>query len=99
MRIIRSGLLFLLIGFVAHSAHAGPCDTLLCMTGKLQGQSGGIECNQPIADYFNIIEYGKHWRFDPSATAAARLGFLNSCQAPGIGDWPTKINAAYGTIL
>ena len=98
MRIIRFGFFLVLIVFTVRAAHADPCDTLLCMAGRLQGQSGGTECNQPISDYFSIIEYGKHWRFNPGATAAARLGFLNSCQAPGIGNWPEKINAAFGTI-
>ena len=75
-----------------------PCAPLLCMAGKLDGQSGGGACSGPIADYFNIIKYGKHWRFSPSSTAAARLNFLNSCGS-GVGNWPTQINAVYGATL
>jgi hypothetical protein len=69
------------------------------MAGKLAGQSGGSACSQPIADYFNIIKYGKHWRFSANATAAARLGLLNSCASPEIGDLPSQINAVYGAML
>jgi hypothetical protein len=78
---------------------SNPCETLLCMAGKLEGKSGGSACSQPISDYFSIIRYGKRWRFSPAATAAARLSFLNGCASPGVGDWPTMINAAYGAML
>jgi len=98
MRIIHFSFFLMAIVCVARAAHANSCDTLLCMAGKLQGQGGGSECNQPVADYFNIVEYGKHWRFNPGATAAARLNFLNSCQAAGDSAWPGKINAVFGTV-
>jgi len=91
-------ILFFLVLVAALPACAGSCETLLCMAGKLQGQGGGSDCTQPVADYFSIIEYGKHWRFDPGATAAARLGYLNTCQADGVGDWPLRINAIYGAV-
>lgn len=87
----------LLTIFTAQEAYAGPCETLLCMAGKLQGQSGGAECSAPVSDYFSILRFGRRGRFDPGATAAARLGFLNSCPAPGIGSWPSQINAVFGT--
>jgi hypothetical protein len=77
---------------------SNPCETLICMAGMLEGQSGGSACEGPISDYFSIIEYGKHWRFSPGATVAARLNFLNSCGA-GVGDWPSQINAVYGAML
>lgn len=94
-------LCFLSIGMIltASAAHANPCETLLCMVGKLEGQSGGSACDQPISDYFSIIGYGRHWRFSPSVTAAERLNFLNSCASPGVGNWPTQINAVYGAML
>ena len=76
---------------------SNPCETLLCMAGMLEGQSGGSACEGPISDYFSIIRYGKHWRFSPSATFAARLSFLNS-YGSGVGDWPMMINAAYGAL-
>ncbi len=91
--------LSLFLVFTASAAQATPCETLLCMAGKLQGQSGGSACSQPISDYFSIIRYGKHWRFSPGSTAAARLNLLNSCPAPGIGGLPSQINAVYGAML
>ena len=99
MKILRVYFLSLLVIFTTSAANASnPCETLLCMAGKLEGQSGGSACSGPIADYFNIIEYGKHWRFSPSSTAAARLNFLKGCGGE-VGDWPAMINAAYGTLL
>lgn len=99
MHTIRLCLLFIPMLFVTSAAYANPCETLLCMAGKLQGESGGNACSAPISDYFSIIRYGKRWRFNPGATAAARLSFLNGCASPGIGDWPSRINAVYGTLL
>jgi hypothetical protein len=99
MKILRLYFLSFSLIIIASNAYANPCETLLCMAGKLQGQSGGNACNQPISDYFSIIMYGKHWKFNPSATAAARLSFLNSCSTPGIGNLPAQINAVYGVTL
>lgn len=73
------------------------CASLLCMAGKLQGQPGGPECSGPIGDYFSILKFGKRGRFDASRTANARLQFLTSCPSD-VGDWPTRINASYGTL-
>ena len=95
----RFYLVLLGITVAASPAYASdPCQTLLCMAGKLQGQSGGGDCDTPIGDYFSIVKFGKHGRFNASGTASARLSFLNSCSAPGVGDWPNQINAAYGTM-
>jgi len=99
MKSLRLCFLSVLVVFTASVAHASnPCESVLCMAGKVEGQSGGASCSGPIADYFNIVEYGKHGKFSPSSTAAARLNFLNSCGS-GAGNWPTKINAVYGTTL
>lgn len=99
MKRIRIYFLSIFLIFTASAAQANPCETLLCMAGKLSGQSGGSACSQPISDYFGIIRYGKHWRFSPGATAAARLNLLNSCPAPGIGNLLSQINAVYGAML
>ncbi len=99
MNIIRLFCLSIFLTFVSRAAYANPCETLLCMAGKLQGQSGGSSCSQPISDYFSIIQYGKHWRFSPSKTAAARLSYLNSCPSAGSANLPMLINAVYGTVL
>lgn len=76
---------------------ADACASLLCMAGKLQGQAGGPECNGPISDYFSIIKFGKRGRFDAGRTASARLQFLTNCPS-NAGDWPSRINASYGTL-
>jgi hypothetical protein len=91
-------IIFLLLITSVTNAYADSCQTLLCMAGKLQGQAGGSDCDASINDYFRILVYGRHDKFDASGTAAARLNYLNSCPADGVGDWPTQINAAYGTV-
>jgi hypothetical protein len=92
-------MLVVLLTFTSGEARAAdPCESLLCMAGKLQGQSGGDACSAPIGDYFAIMKFGRHGRFNPSKTAAARLNFLTSCAADGVGDWPMRINAAYGPL-
>ena len=99
MNIMYVSVVCIAITFTANAAFAGnPCNSLLCMAGKLQGQNGGSDCNQPIADYLSILKFGKHGRFSPGNTATARLNFLNSCQAQGAGEWPARINAVYGTV-
>jgi hypothetical protein len=98
MNIVRQSLLSIIGVLVASAAYADSCQTLLCMAGKLQGQSGGGSCTQPIADYFNIHVFGKHDSFNPGATASARHDYLNSCPDSGAGDLPAQINAAYGTV-
>jgi hypothetical protein len=99
MNIIRLCCLSIFLTFTASAAYANPCESLLCMAGKLHGQSGGSSCSQPISDYFSIIKYGKRWRFSPSKTAAARFNYLNNCSTAGVGNLPTLINAVYGTVL
>lgn len=98
MSAFRRYFLSLVLLLAASPACADPCETLLCMAGKVQGQSGGSACTQPIADYFSIEVFGRHHSFNPGATAAARLNYLNSCPNAGSGNWPSKINAAYGTV-
>ncbi|WP_150778008.1 hypothetical protein [Pandoraea sputorum] len=69
------------------SASAGcakdPCQSLLCMTGKVQGGvigNGSIKdgCAQGIADFASIIKM-RDGRMDRAATADARRAYLNSC--------------------
>ena len=99
MKIVRLYVLSVMLIFTASAANASnPCESVLCMAGKVEGQTGGGACSGPIADYFSIVEYGKHGKFSPSSTASARLNFLNSCGS-GVGNWPTKINVVYGTTL
>ena len=99
MNKIRLCCLSIFLVFAANKANANPCESLLCMAGKLQGQSGGAACSKPISDYFSIIQYGKHWRFNPGRTAAARFNYLNSCPSSGASNLLMQINAVYGTAL
>lgn len=96
MKSLPRALLLLLL-MAASEAQAGPCESMLCLGGKLQGQDGGSECTQPISDYFNIIRYGKHGRFDSSATSGARLDFLSGCPNDS-GGLANQINASYGAV-
>ncbi|RQR22928.1 IncN plasmid KikA protein [Burkholderia sp. Bp9143] len=59
-------------------AFASPCDSLVCMTGKAMGQSGGDNCNKPISDFLSIKKF-HHGHLDLSATSDARRQFLNEC--------------------
>ncbi len=92
-------VLFIALGANVTTAYADSCQTLLCMAGMLEGQSGGSDCSGPIGDYFSILKFGKHGKFSPSKTAGARLSFLNQCPATDVGNWPSEINAVYGTVF
>ncbi|TFR61791.1 IncN plasmid KikA protein, partial [Escherichia coli] len=38
------------------ASHAeDPCKVIMCMAGKLTGDSGGSECNSAEAAFFNIV--------------------------------------------
>lgn len=56
------------------------CETVLCLYGKVTGNSGGSECSQPEKDFFNIIKKNKHG-FLPNHTLDARKSFLNQCES------------------
>jgi hypothetical protein len=73
-----SSLLALLLGLSAAGAWASSCDTLICMAGKVQGQSGGDDCNQAIKDFFSIKKY-HHGHLDLGPTSDARRQFLDQC--------------------
>jgi hypothetical protein len=75
---LSSILAFALGVSVAVSAQASSCDTLMCMAGKVNGQSGGDSCNQPIKDFFSIKKY-HHGHLDLGPTSDARRQFLNDC--------------------
>ncbi|WP_224679589.1 IncN plasmid KikA protein [Escherichia coli] len=43
------------------ASHAeDPCKVIMCMAGKLTGDSGGSECNSAEAAFFNIVKKNKH---------------------------------------
>jgi hypothetical protein len=94
MRLIFLSCLPIMLIAACPAYASNPCQTLLCMAGEVLGQSGGGACDNPIADYFNIIGT-KRGKFNPGRTFTARLNFLNSC--PGVLEgWPMQINAVYG---
>lgn len=81
---------------VISSAHAkDPCETLLCMAGKLQGKGVVDGCDGPVADFFDIVKK-KHGKFRPDETQDARREFVNECPTPG--NWGDKVADKYGRI-
>src|SRR5690349_11087765 len=75
---------YALVGGVVMSGgvHAGPCESFMCMAGKLQGGAGS-SCDDAIHDIFSIVRW-HHGHFLRSATSDARRAFLNQC--PGTSD-------------
>lgn len=76
----------LVVPFVACSlllsipnAYAGsdPCKVVLCMFGKLKGETPS-ECSSPVKDFFKIVSK-KHGKFNGGRTSNARSNFLKSC--------------------
>ncbi|KAF1008125.1 MAG: TrbM/KikA/MpfK family conjugal transfer protein (plasmid) [Burkholderia sp.] len=61
----------------AGSAYASPCDSFMCMAGKVQGGAGS-SCNSAINDFFGIIKW-HHGHLDKGATSDARRSFLKQC--------------------
>ena len=51
---IAAALLCLTAGFSAPSFAADPCEVVLCMFGKVTGNSGGSECSSAEKAFFNI---------------------------------------------
>ena len=71
-----------------------PCKTALCMFGLLTGTNDS-ECNEAIADHFDIVVFRKKKKIDWNQTAKERLGFTNSC--PGADPVTNKlINDKFG---
>jgi hypothetical protein len=52
--------------------------SLMCMSGKVQGNTTGDGCDEPIQEFMSIIST-PHGHFDYSATPSARRQFLNQC--------------------
>jgi hypothetical protein len=73
-------LLCLAAAYAAPTYADDPCETVLCMYGKVTGNSGGSECSSPEKAFFDIVKKNKHG-FLPSHTADARKDFLLQCKA------------------
>lgn len=74
-----------------------PCKAVLCLFGKLTGNSGGSECSGAELDYFSILIKRKG-KIKWSQTASAREQFLNSCSAADKGV-NKKINGKFGRVF
>lgn len=75
---LASVLALMLGASVPAAAWAAPCETLVCMMGKVAGQSGGDSCDQPIKDFFSIKRYHRG-HLDLGPTSDERRKFLNQC--------------------
>lgn len=72
------------------------CESVLCLSGLLQGESSGSECSDAIKDYFGIQVY-KMGSFKPSATQKKRGNYLNGCESAD-ESWKDDINQTYGKL-
>ncbi len=76
---------------------ADPCTVVLCMYGKLTGNSGGSACSNPAKAYFDIVSKKKgaiNW----ARTAALRGQFLNGCSGAD-QSVNKKINDKFGKVM
>ncbi|CAO94859.1 TrbM/KikA/MpfK family conjugal transfer protein [Erwinia tasmaniensis] len=73
-----------------------PCVVVLCMFGKVTGNSGGGECSSPEKTFFNIIKK-KKGSFLPNPTSDARKAFISKCDTAG-KDTIDKIIRKFGKI-
>jgi hypothetical protein len=89
------GALALLAASTVRAEDQSACETVLCLAGSLQGQSGGSQCNNPIKRYFDIKEKDGMGDFDPVKTADSRMNFLNGCQSVN-SNWKKSINDKFG---
>lgn len=87
-----------LIAGSAKPAHAGACETLVCMSGLVGNGVAAGGCSAPIAKYFSIIRFG-FWGYSPSLTRTARERYLKSCAGSTANlQWVEAIQAVYGTV-
>ena len=59
---------------------ADACEVVVCMYGKLTGNSGGNECKPAERSFFSIVKRNKHG-FLPGPTASLREAFLRECKS------------------
>ncbi|SAL82297.1 hypothetical protein AWB74_06220 [Caballeronia arvi] len=85
----KSAIITIFAAFsVCSSAFAkDPCQSLICMVGKVQGGIAGNGsaqdgCSQSVSDFLSIIKM-HNGHMDLIATPNARKDYLNSC--PGAG--------------
>jgi hypothetical protein len=73
------------------------CKSVLCMYGKLTGNSGGSACSGAEQAYFDIL-VKKHGKIKWTDTASQRGKFLNSCDGAD-PSYTKKINDKFGKLL
>ena len=78
---ISAAVLCIAAGTPVYSFAADPCEVVLCMFGKVTGNSGGSECSSAEKAFFNINSFKKKGRFDPSKTSNMRKALLGECKA------------------
>lgn len=95
---LLAGLMVVTAVFSAGSARAqdvaGPCVVVLCLAGKMTGADGGPGCVAAEQAYFNRRVFDPY--YDPSATSAARMQYLQGCATEHLGQ-KEAVNAMYGT--
>lgn len=73
-----------------------PCAVVLCMYGKVTGNSGGGECSSQEKIFFKIIKK-KKGLFLPNHTFNARKEFISKCDTAG-KDTIAKIISRFGKV-
>lgn len=69
-----------LFSFSNTASAADACEIVLCMFGKLSGNSQS-ECREAEKEYFSIVTK-KKGKFSPSRTARDRMKQLDKCPSP-----------------
>jgi len=82
--------------FITPVYAADACESVLCLYGKMTGNSGGSDCKAPEKAFFDIIKKNKYG-FLPNKTFNARKAFLGECKAadPAV---VTQILKSFGKV-
>ncbi|MFJ4345056.1 TrbM/KikA/MpfK family conjugal transfer protein [Pseudomonas sp. NPDC089401] len=95
-KILPTALLATTFAIALPAEAKDPCATVMCMFGKLKGVVVA-ECEEPIADYFDIVER-HHGDIKPDQTANARKSFLDQCEKAD-PDATQSINDKFGKVF
>ncbi|WP_210461823.1 conjugal transfer protein [Pantoea ananatis] len=77
--VTAAALLCLAASLTAPAHAADPCEMVMCMWGKVTGNSGGDDCKGPEKAFFDKVKK-KKGKFSPSETADARKEMLMGCK-------------------
>ncbi|WP_210532033.1 hypothetical protein [Pantoea ananatis] len=77
--VLAAASLCLLVTAVSPTYAADPCEMVMCMWGKVTGNSGGDDCKGPEKAFFDKVKK-KKGKFSPSETADARKEMLMGCK-------------------